>query len=355
MSAAPGPAARADWRQGLRRHLRALGVASSLVLLIAIFSVWRRLHAGDWNFVGAINLQTMASQSVIVSLGALGMSYVIISGGIDLSIGSGIALSMVVTAWLLQHAGAGAALAVTGGVATGALIGCANGLLITACRLVPFIATLGMMGIARGLAKLIAKNELINIQFDGWSGSWLALLTRNPVLFAGAAPPAASATRVPPWLLVAPSVWLLLALAIAMDLILRRSIFGRRLVAIGSNEAAARLCGIAVDRMKVAIYAAGGLCSGLAGVVFCSRQTQGDPTAATGYELDVIAAVVIGGGSLSGGEGSIFGSLAGALVMVVLRTGLRMVDIGDAVQQALIGAIIIAAVVIDRLQHRTAD
>lgn len=327
----------------LARHLRTLGIALSLILLVAIFASAARLKGAS--FLSAVNLQTMASHSVIISLGAVGMTLIIVSGGIDLSVGSVIALSMVVTAWSIE-AGLPLSLAALLGVLTGAASGLLNGLMITGFRIVPFIATLGMMGVARGLAKLMAKSQQINIGYEGWYQSWLYLLTTSPQL-AGAA----GGSAVPPWLVFSPSVWLMILLAAAMALVLRRTVFGRHAFAIGSNEAAARLCGVNVPLMKVMIYSAAGLFTGLSGVVLCSRQAQGDPTAAIGYELDVIAAVVIGGGSLSGGEGSILGSLIGALIMIVLRTGLRMVNAPAPVQEILIGAIIIIAVVVDQLQH----
>jgi ribose transport system permease protein len=332
------------------RQLRTLGIATSLILVVVIFSVWTSFH--DINFLAPFNVQTMALHAVIISLGAVGMTLIIVSGGIDLSVGSVIALSMVVVALILDRLGL-FWLAAVGGVLTGVLVGFLNGMLITTSRVAPFIITLGMMGIARGAAKIVAKNEHINVQFAGWENSWLALLTMNPNL--GGTPLPEGTPHLPGWMLLAPSVWLLLFLGVIMSLVLRYTVFGRHIFAIGSNEAAARLCGVRVDLIKVCIYSVAGIFSGVAGVVFCSRQSQGDPVAAVGYELDVIAAVVIGGGSLNGGEGSIFGSIVGALIMVVLRTGLRMLDVGDSVQQILIGAIIIAAVVIDHLQHQRAS
>jgi len=152
----------------------------------------------------------------------------------------------------------------------------------------------------------------------------------------------------PPWLLVAPGVWITIVLAILAAVVLRNTVFGRRVFALGSNEAAARACGIATDRLKIWIYALAGLLFGLAGVMQMSRLRQGDPTVAAGSELDIIAAVVIGGGSLNGGEGSILGSMIGALIMAFLRNGCQQVGWPNYIQEIIIGAIIVIAVAIDR-------
>jgi ribose transport system permease protein len=154
------------------------------------------------------------------------------------------------------------------------------------------------------------------------------------------------------WMLVAPGVWITLALAVLMAAVLRRTVFGRHVFAVGSNEAAARACGVPIDRLKLGLYALGGLFFGLAGVVQMSRLRQGDPTVAVGVELDVIAAVVIGGGSLSGGEGSVLGSLIGALVMAFLRNGCQLMGWPNFIQEIMIGVVIVLAVATDRLRTR---
>jgi len=224
-------------------------------------------------------------------------------------------------------------LAVLLGILTGALIGFVNGVLITRLRLVPFIITMGMMGIARGLAKWIARNQKIDAPL-----TWInELMAKSPR---------------PSWLLLAPGVWLMIVLAVIMAVVLRRTVFGRHAFAIGSNEAAARLCGIRVDAAKVAIYAIGGMFLGLSGVMEFSRLTVGDPTVAVGLELDIIAAVVIGGGSLNGGEGSILGSMIGVFIMSFLRNGCTMMGWPNYIQEIIIGIIIIAAVSLDRIRHR---
>ena len=217
--------------------------------------------------------------------------------------------------------------------ALGPALGLVNGLAITRLRIVPFIATLGMLGVARGAAKYFAGEQSVNPP-----PTWLNGLA---VTFPSHA-----------WMLVAPGVWITLALAVAMAVVLRRTVFGRRVFAVGSNEAAARACGIAVDRVKVAVYAAGGLFFGLAGVTQMSRLRQGDPTVAIGTELDIIAAVVIGGGSLAGGEGTIAGAMVGALIMAFLRNGSQQMGWPNYIQEIIIGVIIVLAVALDRYRSR---
>jgi ribose transport system permease protein len=199
---------------------------------------------------------------------------------------------------------------------------------------VPFIATLGMWGFARGLAKGFAAEQKIDAP-AGWLGT--SVLVRQPD---------------PPWLLVSPGVWTMLLLAVAVFFLLRYTVLGRHIFAIGSSEPAARLCGIRVGRTKLYLYGLAGLCTGLAGVMQFCRLTVGDPTTAMGAELDVIAAVVIGGGSLSGGEGSVFGSLLGAFVMAFLRVGCDHVGVPSWLQEMVIGAVIVVAVALDHWRRR---
>ncbi|MCI4445872.1 MAG: ABC transporter permease [Candidatus Aminicenantes bacterium] len=283
-------------------------------------------------FLSLANIKSVATQSVIVALSALGMTFIIISGGIDLSAASNLALSCVLVAYSI-NLGLSPLIAAFIGLLAGGLIGLVNGLLITKLRLVPFIVTLGMMGIARGLAKWIARNQKIDAPM-----TWLNnLMIRIPR---------------PSWLLLSPGIWVMIFLAIIMAIVLKKTIFGRQVFAIGSNELTARLCGIRTDRVKIMIYTLSGLFCGLAGVMEFARLTVGDPTVAMGLELDIIAAVVIGGGSLSGGEGSISGTLIGVFIMAFLRNGCTMKGWPNYFQEIIIGAIIIIAVALDKFRHR---
>lgn len=308
-----------------------IGPFLGLALVILIFAL---LIDSPQRFLSPANLRIVLAQTVIVAIGAIGMTFIIISSGIDLSVGSTIALTGVVCAIGL-NTGLPPVLAVASGIIAGGVIGLANGALITGLRVVPFIATLGMLGIARGVAKWIAGQQTVNVP-----PTWINELL---VTFPN-----------PPWLLLAPGVWIALLLAIVAAVVLRRTVFGRRVFALGSNEAAARACGIATGRLKLRIYGLSGLLFGLAGVMQMSRLRQGDPTVAIGSELDIIAAVVIGGGSLAGGEGTILGSMIGALIMAFLRNGCQQMGWQNYVQEIIIGVIIVAAVAVDRLRARTA-
>ena len=309
--------------------LRKLAPFAGLVAVIAAFAV---LTGAPEQYLSIPNLRIVLAQTVIVAIGAVGMTLIIVSGGIDLSVGSSIALTSVAAALVLSRGGS-PFVAILAAVLLGALVGAANGLAITRLRVIPFIATLGMLGVARGLAKWMAGEMTVQAP-----ATWINELA---VTFPARA-----------WMIVAPGVWMAIALAIAMSFVLRRTVFGRRAFAIGSNELAARACGIAVDRLKIAIYALAGAIFGLAGVTQMSRLRQGDPTVAAGAELDIIAAVVIGGGSLSGGQGSITGSLVGALIMAFLRNGCQQAGWPNYFQEIIIGAVIVVAVALDSRARR---
>ncbi|PYS88621.1 MAG: cyclic nucleotide-binding protein [Acidobacteria bacterium] len=313
----------------MRTWITLLGPFLGLALVILAFSI---LTGSPEKYLSPFNIRVVLSQTVIVAVSAIGMTIIIISGGIDLSVGSTIALSSVVTA-LTVNAGFEPVVAVFAGIMAGAIVGLANGFVITGLRVVPFIATLGMLGVVRGVAKWLADQQPVNV-----SQTWINDLV---VTFPN-----------PPWLLLAPGVWIAIFLAVLMVVVLRNTIFGRRVFAIGSNEEAARACGIPTKRLRIWIYSLGGLFFGLSGVMQMSRLRQGDPTVAAGAELDIIAAVVIGGGSLSGGQGAILGTMIGAMIMAFLRNGCQQMGWPNYVQEIIIGAIIVAAVAVDQLRQR---
>ncbi len=318
-------------------YTKYLGKAGPVFALIGIWVLIAVFAAPSFSSIG--NLQTIARQSTIVGIAALGMTLIIISGGIDLSVGSTIALTTVVIAAVLAR-GFSPITAVAAGIGAGVVTGLVIGALVTKLKVVPFIVTLGMMLIVRGAAKGIAGEQKIDAPITGL----------NNLL-------AATGRATPPM-----GVWIMFGLAIAVAALLRYTVFGRHIVAIGSNESTARLCGVRVNRVRVLVYALGGLFTGIAGLMQYSRLTVGDPTVAIGAELDVIAAVVIGGGSLAGGEGSIIGSLAGAWIMTVIRNGCSQlplpewlgggIGLANWVQEIVTGCIIVIAVALDRLRHR---
>jgi len=312
--------------------LKRLGPLLGLAIVYLFFVL-----VGPEAFATTRTLETIARQTAIVGTAALGMTLVIVAGGIDLSVGSIVALSSVVVALVLDGGVGGPLTAVAAAAAAGALCGLASGTLITRLRVAPFIVTLGMLLLVRGAAKGLGKEQKVDAPL-----TWLVDLLSS----------------LPPdrrWMIVPPGVWLLAVLALATAFVLRYTKLGAHLFAIGSNEETARLCGVAVERVKVAVYTLSGALAGLTGVLQFSRLTVGDPTVAVGLELDVIAAVVIGGGSLSGGEGTVLGTLVGAFIMTVIRTGTAQMGLPNWVQEIVTGVIIIAAVAIDRWRHRRLD
>src|SRR5436190_9401225 len=268
-----GRVGRARGLLGARRFLDERGV---LVGLVAVALMFGALVGPQ--FFSAANLELMARQTVIVCVAALGMTMVIVAGGIDLSVGSVVALSTVVVALLLR-AGSGPLLAALGTVMAAAVCGALNGLLITRLRVVPFIVTLGTMLLVRGAAKGFSDERRIEAPI-----TWLNDLLRTVRDGSG---------FLVPW-----GIWITVLLAVIVALTLQYTRFGRHLFAVGSNERTARLCGVRVERTKVAVYTIAAALAGLAGLFEFSRLTVGDPTVAVGLELDVIAAVLIGGGSL---------------------------------------------------------
>jgi ribose transport system permease protein len=298
-----------------------------LLLVIGLFALPAETRE---YFLTYNNFKIIFTQTVIVAIGALGMTMIIVSGGIDLSVGSIIAFTSVVGALLIQH-GWGPAPVLVAVVVAGGFIGLLNGAAIAGLRMTPFIITLGTLGVARGSAKWLADNQTVNYDTSPING-WMT--TADP--FSHALPA---------------GVWVALVLAGLTALLLRHTVFGRHVFALGSNEATARLCGIATTRLKVVIYALAGCFFGLAGLFQLSRLRQGDPTVAVGLELDIIASVIIGGASLNGGVGTVLGSMIGALIMAVLRNGSQQMGWPTYFQEIIIGLVIIVAVFLDRLRQ----
>ena len=328
-------------RLGSRDFLKAVRPFAGLFVVLLLFALDGELRS---LFFKGSNFKMILTQTVIVAIGAMGMTMVIVSGGIDLSAGSVVALCSVVTARLIEQ-GHGLAAVLTLTVLAGGLAGLANGGIITTVRMMPFIVTLGMMGIARGISKWLANNQTVNP--ESCCG---ADLCRCPG-FSMESVNQFMAYESPRTFFPLPDgVWLALGLAVVMAVVLRSTVFGRYVFAIGSNEDTARLCGIRVNLNKVAIYALAGAFFGLAGVMQFSRLTQGDPSVAIGLELQIIAAVVIGGASLSGGAGSIPGSVIGAFMMACLANGSGIKDWPNYMQEIIIGVVIILAVGMDKVE-----
>jgi ribose transport system permease protein len=306
-----------------------LGPFLGLFLVVGLFSLSPSVRP---YFLTGPNFKIILTQTVIVAMGTLGMTLIIVSGGIDLSVGSVVALASVVGASALVK-GSSPGMVVLLCMLVGAGVGLVNGVVIGGLRMMPFIVTLGMMGVARGTAKWLSGNQTVSAPDSPING--IMDLKDPTVLFP-----------------LPLGVWITLGLAALMAIVMRNTVFGRYIFALGSNEAAARLCGIRVNLQKVLIYTVAGIFFGLAGLMQLSRLTQGDPTVAIGLELDIIAAVVIGGASLSGGSGSVLGSMIGALTMAVLRNGSNQMGWPTFMQEIIIGVVIIIAVGVDKLRQR---
>lgn len=306
------------WRNWLARFGLPLALlATGLVLAIA-----------TPNFLTPQNLVIVLRQISINGILAVGVTFVLLTGGVDLSLGSVLALSGVVAA-SLAHPGSSPLLAVLAGLGTGGACGLINGLLVTKARVAPFIATLGMMTVARGLALVVSGGRPVSNLDKSFTylggGDWLGI--PFPVILLGA---------------VVAAAWVTLSQTRA----------GRHLYAVGGNETAAYASGLQVDGVKLFAYVLCGVLAGLAGVVLAGRITTGQPNAGVAYELDAIAAAVIGGTSLAGGLGGVGGTLAGALLMGMINNGLDLLNVSSYYQQIVKGVIIVAAVWIDRGNRR---
>jgi ribose/xylose/arabinose/galactoside ABC-type transport system permease subunit len=327
-----------------------LGRFLALIVVFAFFA----FMVDDGKFYTLRNLENILRQSCVYATAGLGMTLIIIAAGIDLSAGSLIALSVVTVAYVMNIEVTGAdgqavayatlhptltpILAVGAGILASTLAGLANGAMVVGLRLVPFIVTLGTMGMIRGLAKGVAKERDIYPPEECWINNLM-----DPTL--------SSANRS--WQILPTGIWILLVGVLVSSFILRYTRLGRHIFAIGSNEETARLCGVPVGRTKLFVYMAGGFFCGVAGLMqFSYIGGIGQPTTAGMYELFVIAAVIIGGASFKGGEGSILGTIIGALMITILYMGGQQMGWPKWVQEMVIGGIIIAAVALDQLRHR---
>lgn len=287
------------------------------------------------DFLKLTNLIAVANQTAIYAMIAIGMTMVIISGGIDLSVGSLVALSSVTAAVMIRDIGGGESagpgyvvMGCVAAIAVTAIAGLVNGVMVTWCSIPPFIVTLSMMMAASGLAFRISSGESVNQVPDTflWLGARSTFGVPNPVL-------------------------LMLAMYVVAHIIMSRTVFGRMLFAIGGNPEAARLSGIPVRRILVTVYTVCGSLAGLGGIVLSSRLDAGDPKFGDMYELEVIAAAVVGGTSLAGGEGRIFGTLIGAFIIAVIRNGMNLMSVSSFDQKIVLGTVLLAAVVLDRFKQ----
>ena len=392
-----------------------LGPFLALAVVITVFGVADKYYGGN-KFMTSENARAISVQTAVVAVAALGMTVIIIAGGIDLSAGTAIALCATVLAWGLRSDLAMVCvygdsvnsaqkkvddsnkqirnfdrrlenltknpekhqtkitlikneiqllkdglprleehlktveeaspritpytpwLAVPLSIITGCLCGLFNGVVISYIKVVPFIVTLGTMKVFLGVSKIIADETTVRPSRDTQIPVWLDtfLSTKKDALYG----------------FFPLGIWVALALALLLAIVLRYTVFSRSVFALGSNEGTARLCGINVEKNKIAVYVIGGLFVGIAGIYQFSRLSVGNPTSGIGLELNVIAAVVIGGGSLSGGRGTIIGTFTGAIIMAVILSGCTQLGISNPVQDILLGAIIVVSVIVDQLRHR---
>lgn len=305
----------------MRRLQRFLPFATLIALFIALI-------IATPHFLTVVNLSSVARQTAVINIIALGMTLVIITGGIDLSVGSTLGISGLFGCMAIQS-GHSIPVAISIGICTGLLCGFLNGVMITQLRINPFIVTLGTLEAYRGLALVISKGLPVHGLPDTFSYLGDGNLLGIPF-----------------------SLWILAVCAILMHFLLENTRLGRYSFAIGSNPNAAYYAGVPIKFHLTAVYAIAGVLTGLAGMIEASRLMTGQPTAGQGYELEAIAAVVIGGGSLQGGEGSVIGTLIGAFIMGLLSNGSDLLGINPYWQQVVIGAVIIVAVGLDELRKR---
>ncbi len=306
------------------------GIIFVLVIMVIALAILTPLRRGEQFFLTERNLLNVALQASINAVIAVGMTFIITSGGIDLSVGSMAGFAGVITAIALRDYGVGYIGGFLVAVGTGAACGVFNGILITRVNLQPFIATLGTMGIFRGLA-LVASNGR---PIYGFNHRFITTFSGSTIL------------DIPKPVVVAMMV------AIAGWLVLTQTRFGKYTIAIGGNEETTGLAGIPIRRYKLGIYALGGFLTGTAAALLTARLSSADPIAGNGFELDAIAATVMGGTSLTGGEGTILGTVVGALIISLVRNGMNILNVQSFWQQFVIGSVIILAVMLDQWRKK---
>lgn len=304
-----------------------------LIALMAFFSIFTE------NFFAWNNVVNIMQATAVNGVLGVAVTFVIISGGIDLAVGTMMTLTAVMAGIVLTNLGMPLPIGILGAMASGAIMGAVSGTAIATLKIPPFIATLGMMQIARGLALVFSGAR--PIYFNS---------TPNYALLS----PESSISLLIPGLEIPNGVLIMFAVAIVSSIILNRTLFGRYIFALGSNEEAARLSGVNVDLWKIVTYALSGMICGIAGLLISSRLNSAQPALGLGYELDAIAAVVIGGTSLSGGRGTILGTIIGAFIMSVLTNGLRIMGVQEEWKIVVTGVIIIVAVFVDIILRRRA-
>ncbi len=305
----------------VRKLIERFGICIILIVICAVIAVNTPV------FLSPSNLFNVLLQVSINTIIAVGMTFVIITAGIDLSVGSVVALVAVILGTCL-HSGLGIALSIAAGLGTGAACGLVNGFLVAKCKVPAFITTLGMMSVARGCALLVTRGQTIHQFPAGFTYLGTGYVGPIPV----------------------PAICALAVVAMA-SYVLSQTRFGRYIYAVGGNREAVRLSGINVARVEIAAYVISGLTCALGACLLVGRLNAAQPIAGYGYELNAIAAAIIGGTSLMGGEGNVFGTLIGALIMGVLQNGLTLLNVSPYLQQIIIGSVIITAVLFDQLRQ----
>lgn len=325
-----------------------LGPVFALIFIVAMFTIADNVWSQGF-FFSLRNMRVIMSSASLIAVPALGMTMIIIAGGIDLSAGTTLTLCGTVLATILKYSSYAAGepgfagtmmLALAATVFTGCVCGFVNGGLISATKVVPFIVTLGTMTIFLGIGQIIANESTVYAPKENIP-EWLNLC------YTGSR----AENYLIPGVQIPTSVIIAVVLAISMGLMMRYTVFGRSVFAIGSSESTAKLCGINVPMTILSVYTLAGFFVAVGGILYFSDVKNGNPSDGTGKELEIIAAVVLGGGSLSGGRGSILGTIVGALIITVIRSGCNQLSIPNTYTHIIIGCIIIIAVIVDQLRH----